>query len=42
VEEPDDPDTFLLLLQEMKVTEIATTHTQNKMFLFIPIAFLSI
>src|SRR6187401_1715521 len=35
-----DPVIFLLLLQELKVTKIATALTQNKIFLFILIVFL--
>src|SRR5204863_4997512 len=34
-----DPVIFLLLLQEMKVTDITTALTQNKIFLFMSIVF---
>jgi hypothetical protein len=36
-----DAVTFLLLLQEMKAIEITTALIQNKIFLFMPIVFLS-
>src|SRR6187455_630756 len=39
VVEPD-PVTFLLLLQERRVTEIATALTQNKIFLFMSLVFI--
>src|SRR5580765_7247046 len=34
-----DPVTFLLLLQENKITEIATALMQNQIFLFMSIVF---